>query len=293
MLVSIILPTLNGGLLIRQAVDNILLQNYSEIELIIIDGGSTDNTIEIINSYDDPRIALISQRNNEGRLPGAINLGLENSHGDFLTWTSDDNVYTLDAIKVMAGFLEMNPDVDFVYSNYWRVDENLAILSEIHFPSLEQHLLQGHNGPCFLFRNRVFYELGGQDITVPLAADFEYWLRVWKKNYRIHHLPVHLYKYREQPYSLSSRLGGEEYLRDTDKALEKWVGSSQFKFPSRYHRLVGNFYISQAYEKCNIASSKETLMSLIKGIQFDPRYLQNRGVLIFIIRKFLDCALQK
>jgi len=99
--VTIVLPTFNGSRYIRQSIESCLNQTYRNIELIIIDDGSTDNTIEIINSYRDDRLRLIQFEENLGHI-AALNYGFSVSTGDFLTWTSDDDYYALDAISQMV-----------------------------------------------------------------------------------------------------------------------------------------------------------------------------------------------
>src|SRR5437016_3657116 len=89
-LVSIVLTTLNGARYLRESIDSCLGQTYRNIELIVVDGGSTDGTLDIVASYYDPRLRLIHQEHNEGKLPGAINLGLADARGELLTWMQDD-----------------------------------------------------------------------------------------------------------------------------------------------------------------------------------------------------------
>jgi glycosyltransferase involved in cell wall biosynthesis len=83
--VSIVLPTLNGEKYIRQSIESCLNQTYSNLELIIVDGGSTDGTLDVINEIRDARIRLVHQPPNSGRLPGALNLGFRETIGEFLT----------------------------------------------------------------------------------------------------------------------------------------------------------------------------------------------------------------
>jgi glycosyltransferase involved in cell wall biosynthesis len=112
-LVSIVLPTYNGSRYIQQSIDSCLNQTYSNIELIIVDDGSTDCTEQIINSYTDNRIRYIQHQKNAG-LPTALNTGVAHATGDYLTWTSDDNFYAPQAIETQLTFLLKNK-YDFVY----------------------------------------------------------------------------------------------------------------------------------------------------------------------------------
>ena len=110
-LVSIITTTLNSEKFLSCSIESCLNQTHQDLELIIVDGGSNDRTLEIISGFDDDRIRLIHQDGNLGKLPGAINLGLKNAFGEYITWMQDDAWYENDAIETMASFLEGNPEI--------------------------------------------------------------------------------------------------------------------------------------------------------------------------------------
>src|SRR3990170_3452478 len=103
--VSIVLPTYNGEKYIRQSIDSCLNQTHENIELIIVDDCSIDNTPEIIKSYKDSRVKSLRHDQNKF-LPHALNTGFSNATGEYLTWTSDDNYYAKEAIEKMVSFLK-------------------------------------------------------------------------------------------------------------------------------------------------------------------------------------------
>jgi glycosyltransferase involved in cell wall biosynthesis len=287
MSVSVILPTYNGGRYIRDSIDSCLAQTYTDIEVIIVDGGSQDGTLDIVKSYRDPRIQLMLQPANSGRLPGAINLGLTRAVGDYLTWTSDDNLYTPDAIDALVAFLEQHREMDFVYSDYWRTDENLRPLSHVIAKPPDNWMMAAHCGPCFLFRRHIYDTTGGEDTSVPLAADYEFWLRVWKKGYGMGYLNIPLYFYRLQPNSLTSLEGGERFMKDADIAMSRWIGDNPYRFPSRYARLVGDHYMSMAFENYRNGLFSRVLPNILRGLHYDPRYWCNRGVLSLLLESVI------
>src|SRR3989338_242445 len=117
--VSIVLPTYNGAKYIRQSIESCLDQTYKNIELIIVDDASTDETPKIVKSYADPRLVYIRHEKNM-KLPAAFNTGFSRASGDYLTWTSDDNFYDVSAIDKMLGFMRDNA-CDFVYCDFYEV----------------------------------------------------------------------------------------------------------------------------------------------------------------------------
>ena len=208
--VSIILPTYNGARYIEQSIDSCLNQTYTNIELIIVDDNSKDETAKIINSYNDKRIKYIRHKNNEG-LPTALNTGFAYSTGQYLTWTSDDNQYLPTAIEEMASLLAKNKAVDMVYTDYWvryleTGDEELRKMPSV------LNLAKGNNmGACFLYTRRVYEAVGNYNPKYKLVEDYDYWIRI-SKRFNVMHYPKPLYVYGEHSKSLTNTRYNEMIL---------------------------------------------------------------------------------
>ncbi|MCL4553035.1 MAG: glycosyltransferase, partial [Candidatus Marsarchaeota archaeon] len=172
-LVSIVLTTLNGARYLGEAINSCLGQTYPNIELIIVDGGSTDGTLDIVASYGD-RVRLINQKNNEGRLPGAINLGLDNTRGEYLTWMQADCVYAPQAIERMVDVLEAHPEVGQVYADYWQINEdgNHVCIHSTREQEQFLNVLGDPAGVCFLIRRSVRDQIGPHDVSTHPNHDY-------------------------------------------------------------------------------------------------------------------------
>jgi len=126
-LVSIIMPTYNGEKYIKKALDSILGQNYTPIELIVVNDGSTDNTLKILESYkskfitNSNQLRIISQKN--GGVASAFNAGLKKFTGSFLCFLADDDWLKPDSVKRRVEFLQKNQRFDLVYCAVEVVDE--------------------------------------------------------------------------------------------------------------------------------------------------------------------------
>lgn len=200
--VSIVLPTYNGAKYIRQSIDSCLNQTYKNIELIIVDDGSKDETPEIVMSYKDDRIKHIWHEKNRG-LPHALNTGFAKATGEYLTWTSDDNYYSNDAIEKMLHFLKNN-NCSFVYCDFYKFYDNTSF--DLYIYKLPKNpILENCNniGPCFLYTRKVGEEIGDYDPDAFLAEDYDYWIRVSTK-FSMCHLEGALYHYRIHEKSLFS-----------------------------------------------------------------------------------------
>lgn len=108
--ISVIMTVYNGEKLLREAIDSILNQSYQEFELIIIDDGSTDSTLQIINSYHDPRIRLIENGQNRGQ-SYSRNLGIKQSQGEYIAIMDTDEIALPKRIETQYEYLKSNPQI--------------------------------------------------------------------------------------------------------------------------------------------------------------------------------------
>ncbi|CAG9606590.1 glycosyltransferase family 2 protein [Pseudoneobacillus rhizosphaerae] len=116
-LVSVFMPVFNCEKYIKESLESILNQTYSNLEILIIDDGSTDNTIEIISSYNDKRIRLLKNGENKG-IPFTRNRGLEESKGKYMAIMDADDIAFLNRIERQVNYMEVNKDIDVVASYF-------------------------------------------------------------------------------------------------------------------------------------------------------------------------------
>lgn len=207
-LVSIILPTYNGERYLAQSIESCLRQTYQNLELIIVNDASTDRSEELVLSYDDPRIVYTRHTQNRG-LPRSLNVGFSLARGDYLTWTSDDNYYADAALEVMVATLErLKPRVQFVYCDYVEVNSGGEVRLERHVGPPRELYWRNIIGACFCYSRQVFESVGLYNASVPLAEDYEYWLRV-RNRFRMMRLQESLYYYRIHDRSLSAQRASE------------------------------------------------------------------------------------
>jgi glycosyltransferase involved in cell wall biosynthesis len=212
--VSIVLPTFNGEKYLRQSLESCLKQTYRNIEVIIVDDGSTETTPQFIHSCEDNRIISIRHDRNRG-LPHSLNSGFAAATGNYLTWTSDDNYYAEEALEKMLSFLKTTR-CSFVYCDYYLFDDgNPDALSLMQLPEMPTLAQRNTIGPCFLYSRTVGERIGDYDPDTRLAEDYDYWLRVAKK-FAMHHLAEPLYFYRLHPRSLTTVFSKEYEIKVVD-----------------------------------------------------------------------------
>jgi glycosyltransferase involved in cell wall biosynthesis len=212
-LISIVLPVYNGQRYLAESIQSCLDQTYPDWELVIVDDASTDDTPSIIAQWmaKDTRIRCIRHEANR-RLPAALNTGFAHARGAYLTWTSDDNRYLPSALEEMLQVLTANQQADFVYTDYEVIDDNGQYVQTNIVPS-PLSLIQGYNAvPCFLYRQRVYEQIGGYAEDLFLAEDYDYLLRILSSGCVM--LPLHkrLYHYRRHAQSLTDAYKGHTFL---------------------------------------------------------------------------------
>lgn len=218
--ISVILPVHNGEQYLAEALESILSQTYTNLEVIIVDDCSTDHTAEIIGRYinHDQRIRCIKNSVNL-KLPRTLNVGFANATGDYLTWTSDDNKYKTDALERMAYQLDAKLNIDMVYADYTAIDTNGRIIGEVQLGDPYGLLYGNVIGGCFLYKRELLDRVGEYDPNLFLAEDYDYWIRIWKAG-TIVHMHENLYFYRRHEGSLTASRH-EQIYNQTYRLVEK------------------------------------------------------------------------
>jgi glycosyltransferase involved in cell wall biosynthesis len=235
--VSIILPTYNGEKYLRESMESCLGQSFRDFELIVVDDCScTDASREIALSFNDPRVKYFRHDKNM-KLPEALNTGFSKATGEYLTWTSDDNTYTPDAIASMAAVLDAEPLTDMVFANSLFIDAEGKSLG-LYRSGPVKGLYDGNNlGMCFLYRRKVYESIGGYDPEVFLAEDYEYWLRAVTSGFRIRILDKCLHTFRFHDASLTGSNRKEDILEIAQIVRDKYIPA----WRSNYQRAMTAF----------------------------------------------------
>ncbi len=205
-LVSIVLPTYNQVNYLSLSVESILAQTYRNFELIIVNDGSTDDTVKLLESYTNiPYIKIINQNNQ--RLPGALNAGFNQAKGQYLTWTSSDNLMHPEMLQILVAKLDAVPEVGLVYADRFLIDEDGVNLGEFCLPDYDPYLLLHMDiiHCCFLYRRECQEKVGFYDPAFVYAEDWEYWIRI-SQYYKMKHIPKSLYYYRVHKRSMTSEI---------------------------------------------------------------------------------------
>lgn len=187
-LLSIVTPSYNQGRFIAETIRSVLEQDYPNLEYIIMDGGSTDDTVDVIRSYEDRfaqanrHFAWVSEKD-RGQTD-AINQGFARATGEILAWINSDDTYLPGAFREAVLFLEENPDVGMVYGDANLVDEQGIFLSK--FPARQTDYRRLRRGSVHIpqqasfFRAALWRQVGPLDPSFYFAMDYDLWVRLAK-----------------------------------------------------------------------------------------------------------------
>ena len=201
--VSIVLPVYNGAAYLSESIESVIAQTYANWELIIVNDCSTDNTLAIASKFasKDVRIKVFSNPQNL-KLPKTLNAGFERASGVYYTWTSDDNKFKPDALRVMVEHLEANPNAVMVYANITHIDSAGNKIESDHIFDLKYIFTRNVIGACFLYTAEAAKKVGQYDASLFLAEDYDYWIRLYKTG-DILFIEDNLYYYRKHEKSLT------------------------------------------------------------------------------------------
>jgi glycosyltransferase involved in cell wall biosynthesis len=217
------MPSLNQAEFVRDSIDSVLAQDYAPIELIVVDGRSTDGTVDILRSYGD-RLRWVSEPDG-GQTP-AINKGFRMARGEVIGWLNADDLYLPGAVRTGVEYLEAHPEVDLVYGAADHIDGAGRVIAP--YPT-EPFNLARLRETCFIcqpavfFRRRVFERDGFLDEHYNSSMDYEYWVRIAHQGTVAYH-PVRLAQSRLHPGAKTLRLR-VEHQRLSVELVKRHFGS--------------------------------------------------------------------
>ena len=208
-LISVIIPCYNAEKYIAECLDSIINQTYSCWEIICVNDGSKDSTLNILERYrneNQENIAVISVPN--GGASAARNVGLKTAKGDYIQFIDADDLITPDKFeKQIAGFLD---GIDVVVSDRVLKNVDLTItLDNYYFPEINENSLQTSITKIIItgnpiYRKQIVIDLGGYDESLKSSQDWDFHIRLVLAGYNIKYIPGIFYINRKVDGSISS-----------------------------------------------------------------------------------------
>lgn len=211
--ISVIMSVCNGEQHLRESIESVLNQSFTNFEFIIVNDGSTDASLEIIKSYADKKIRIINNEENIG-LTKSLNKAIKQAQGEYIARQDADDISLPNRLELQFEFLENHPEVALLGTGVYVINENGATIEKrIMHPNPKKSLLKGNRfiHGSVMFRKSVIDERGAYNETLRYSQDYELWLRMSKK-YDVRNLTAPLYKLRMHKGSILSRKVEEQQM---------------------------------------------------------------------------------
>jgi glycosyltransferase involved in cell wall biosynthesis len=209
-LISVIIPAYNASKTIQETIDSVLSQTIQDFEIIVIDDGSIDSTVEIVSSIQDSRLKVFSYPN--AKQAASRNRGFAHSTGEFISFLDADDLWTPNKLEAQLKALQDNLQAAVAYSWSHCIDEKGKFLREASHSTSSGDVYAKlllcdflDNGSNPLIRRQALMEVGGFDESLPPAEDWDMWLRLAAR-YHFVAVPYPHILYRQSPSSASANL---------------------------------------------------------------------------------------
>ncbi|WP_263356193.1 glycosyltransferase family 2 protein [Acidicapsa ligni] len=225
--ISIITPSLNQCAYLGETLESIRIQNYANVEHLVLDGVSTDGSVALLLAKTGPEwqhMSWVSER--DGGCTQALNKGIRLATGDIIGWLNSDDRYRPGCLELVAKIFEQNPDIDVIYGDFTFMNEHgthLRVRREIEFSRLVlfYHRISPIPSTATFFRRRIFDEGNFFDESLQFAMDYEFFVRLVNKGYRFKHIHALLADFRLHPTSKTCATGARQ-LAETRMTMHKY-----------------------------------------------------------------------
>ena len=284
-LVSIIVPSLNQDRFIAATIDSALNQDYPRLECIVVDGGSTDGTLDVLRHYGDQALWISEPDHGQAH---ALNKGWRMAHGEILGWLNSDDTYHPGAFQAVIKAFLSHPEVGGIYGDCDYISTTGKFLEkyetgpfnyEAFFRTSRSPIPQ----PTMFIRRAVYEHVGPVNESLRLVMDWEYWLRVGM-NYPILYLPQTLATYRVHGSSKSAT----ESLRfgeETVRVYQEMFADPNLPEKLRRHEkeAMSNVLLQAAKYAFDGGQLKEARQYLIEGWKIRPFSIRRFMPKIFVV----------
>lgn len=290
-LISVIIPAYNSEQTIREAIESVLKQSFSDFELIVINDGSSDSTFEIASSIQDSRIKVFSYPNAGGAV--SRNRGFSHSSGEFIAFLDADDLWKPDKLEAQLKALQANSQAAVAYSWLDVIDEAGNFLREGNHRTENGNIFAKlflipfvESGSNPLIRRQAFIDVNGFDESLPASQDYDLYLRLAAR-YNFVAIPSPQVLYRISSNSMSANVKRQEAtsLLVRERAFQE---SPKPLPPELKQYSIANFYKDIMFRLLNMTPKRqrgvEAARFLWYAVKYDPVLVQRRIIWKVLLR---------
>jgi len=274
--VSVIIPTYNRAHMIGRAIQSVLSQTYQDFELIVVDDGSTDNTQEVVKSFNDSRLRYIRREENSGTSAAPRNTGIKLARGEYIALLDSDDEWLSEKLeKQLNKFESVSSDTGLVYCGYVCINGRTGETLRKYIPTergdvfksnVEGSIHLGDTTP--LVRKECFQKVGVYDTEFLGFQSCDMWIRI-SKYYKFDFVPEILWKYyihgKQDSASLERRIQGlDRITRKYQDYLPKTLVSNRLEYLGSLCCYQGDFKKANRYFREAISNNPRGIYNYIR-----------------------------
>ncbi len=292
-LISVVIPVYNGEKTIRETIESVINQTFGDFELIVIDDGSHDSTLDIVKGIPDSRLKVFSFPN--AGLAASRNRGIKVACGDYISFIDADDLWTPDKLEAQLKALQTHPQAAVAYSwtdcidesgQFCRRGNHITVQGNVYAQLLLTDFIE--NGSNLLIRSQAFQNVGYFDESLPAAEDWDMWLRL-AANYEFVVVPSPQVLYRLSATSMSANVVRQEAacLRVIEQAFTQAPDSLQYlkklSFANLYKYLT--FKVLEGHPEPQ--AGKIAIVFLGQILRYEPKFWRKKVTLKVLLKSSL------
>jgi glycosyltransferase involved in cell wall biosynthesis len=296
-LISVIIPVYNGERTIQQTIESVLNQTFADFELLVINDGSQDKTLEVVSRISDPRIKMFSYSNSG--VSATRNKGISHAVGEYISFIDADDLWTPDKLEIQVKALQDHPEAAVAYSwsdwidesgKFLRAGGHITANGNVYSQLLFRDFIESGSNP--LIRSQALAEVGGFDQSVNPTEDWDMWLRLAAR-YEFVLVPFVQILYRISPNSASFDVWKME--AGSIKVIERAFAAAPDTLAPMKKEVLGSRYKYLTFKAIEGTPERKKGLTAIRflwqTVTYDPSMLLRSRMMLIIFVKIAIATL--